>query len=79
MLPGAITRKTADPRLAAGRFTAYEDTTGRQTANPKPLKLGGKEATEEALEEERTVCDVILISRAAGEVFCDDFCSTPSS
>lgn len=34
MLPGAITIKTADPRMAAGRFTAYEDTTGKLFGNP---------------------------------------------
>lgn len=30
MLPGAITRKTADPRMAAGRFTAKKVTTDKE-------------------------------------------------
>lgn len=51
MLPGAITRKIAEPRMAAGRFTAYEDTTGQelrsaistwQLAKPKTLETQRK-------------------------------------
>ena len=36
MVPGAITRNTADPRMAAGRFTLTKITPGRQSrSNPK--------------------------------------------